>query len=143
MAIHNPNIIYVQKDKDLYAIIVRENFNEDGVNFITPDSSTLQVAVSAYESNSEVKPHFHNRIRRTLDETMEVVHIDEGEAEVSFFKESKKILVGSYVIKKGDIVIFFKGIHRLVFRKKTRIIEVKQGPYTGATIDKSQVNVDE
>lgn len=141
MTTPGPNVSFVSREGDLYAIIIRKEFRREGVNFMTPNAYPMQVAVSSYEVGSSVKPHFHNNFERSINDTMEVVHIDEGEATVSFFDDKTQALIGTHTLRSGDTVIFVKGIHGLAFKEKTRLIEVKQGPYMGADIDKTCVDV--
>ena len=41
-------IIYVKKNDKLYAIIIKSNFRGDGINFLTPSTFSLQLAVMSH-----------------------------------------------------------------------------------------------
>ena len=49
---------------------------------------------------------------------------------ISFILGNKgKDIKKDRILYKGDIIILFKGGHGFKFYKKTKIIEIKQGPY--------------
>ena len=64
----------------------------------------------------------------------EILIIIDGLIIVNFY--SKKKLFKKLKLYSGDIIIFFGGTHGFEIEKKSRFIEVKQGPYYQQDIDK-------
>ena len=53
------NIEYISREKKLVAIIIKNNFNKNGINFVTPDRLSLQVGYMKHSQNHIIKPHYH------------------------------------------------------------------------------------
>jgi len=81
------------------AIIIRNNYNKEGVNFVTPKSCTLQVGVLCHKKGTIIKPHIHRNIARTVNKIMEVLYLEEGQVDISFYIDNR--IVNNYTINKG------------------------------------------
>ena len=58
-----------------------------------------------------------------------------GKMKVSFYNDfSQKI--DETVLTDGDLIVLLSGGHGFEFLEKTKMIEVKQGPYSGVDNDK-------
>ena len=55
--------------------------------------------------------------------------VESGKVGINFFNIAGKNIKKNVILNKGDIIILFKGGHGFKFFKKTKIIEIKQGPY--------------
>ena len=112
------------------AIILRKNFEQDGINFFTPNDYSQQLGYMNRPKNYEIQPHLHNSISRNVYFTNEVLFIKSGKVRVDFYNEKKKYLE-SRILYKGDIILLAYGGHGFKMLEKTEIVEVKQGPYMG------------
>ena len=120
-------IIYKKK---LFAIIIQEKeFFKSGVNFVTPNSSTLQLGFINHKSNHYIKPHTHNYNLRQIKKTTEILLIKKGSLRVDFYQNNKKYLF-SKIVNKNQILILMDGSHGFKVIKNCFIIEVKQGPFS-------------
>ena len=121
------------KEKVL-AIIVKKGTKTDAARFFTPEDYPLQLGINTYKEGVKVKPHVHKAFLRQINTSLEVLHIEQGEAEVYFYNnEGRK--VETRTLKKGDTIVLIGG-HGLKFLRDTKIIEVKQGPYVGVEKEK-------
>jgi cupin fold WbuC family metalloprotein len=110
------------------ALILRARTKLKGIEFFTPKDYPFQFGAQLRERGEIVRPHIHKRIRRTISFTQEMFHIDYGKVRIGFYNEEGK-KVTTRVLNSGDTILFVSGGHGMKFLKKTKIIEVKQGPY--------------
>lgn len=115
---------------EFLAIIVRREFNQAGVNFLTPDSFSQQLAHMQHPSGKKIQPHLHNAIPREVVLTQEVLFIVEGQLRVDFYDREKKYLE-SRILKAGDVILLSGGGHGFEVLESVKMFEVKQGPYLG------------
>jgi len=107
------------KDGKTIAIVVRKDFKKGGVNFISDPDFPLQLGISNYKKDEEIKAHFHI----------------ENEIKINKIQEKFK----SIELTTGDIIFFIDGGHGFNMLEETDIIEVKQGPYFGKDKDKRMI----
>lgn len=123
-------------DKDVvYALVIRASEPFTGVNFMTPDDYSLQLAVSVYAEGAECVPHIHLDCPRSLLKSGEVIFVQQGSVEIDVYTDSAA-KIATLTLGSGDVIYFVQGGHALRFNSETRILEVKQGPYLGKTADK-------
>ncbi|KJR98016.1 MAG: hypothetical protein VR68_12045 [Peptococcaceae bacterium BRH_c4a] len=122
---------------ELFAIIIRCSFSPKGTSFITSNDNFLQVGVFVHEQGKQITPHFHKEFARSINLTQEVLHLEYGKIEASFFKEGKE--VAKSVLSGGDTIILLNGGHGFNALEETKMIEVKQGPYSGHDKDKEMI----
>jgi len=124
----------VHGDKN-YAIIIRNNFETENIEFVTPPDNPLQIGVMKHISGSKVTPHIHKKVSRTINEIQEVLFIQSGKVAAIFYDESNKEF-GRVILSTGDTILLIAGGHGFEFLDDTKMIEVKQGPYAGISQDK-------
>lgn len=112
------------------ALIIRNDYDEDGLHFFTPDSFSQQVAFMNHPQGKVVSPHIHNLIPRQVLYTQEVLFIKKGKVEFTFYSSRKKT-IGKSILETGDVILLCGGGHSLRMLEETSMIEVKQGPYAG------------
>lgn len=123
------------------ALIIRNNYNEDGLHFFTPDSFSQQVAFMKHPKGKTISPHVHNLVPRQVLYTQEVLFIKKGKVEFTFYSSKRKFLSIS-ILETGDVILLCGGGHSLKMLEETSMIEVKQGPYAGDN-DKITFKADE
>lgn len=125
------NEIETIRDGDVnIAMIIRANFEKDGVEFITPDSFSQQLAYMKHPASYKIAPHVHNPIQREVQLTRETLFIRRGSVRVDLYNSDRKYL-RSVVLKTGDVILLVDGGHGFKMLEESEIIEVKQGPYAG------------
>lgn len=117
-------------NKEEYAIIIRNNYNKDGVNFITPDNYSQQLAYMKHPAGKDIEAHVHNPVKREVQYTNEVLFIKKGKLRVDFYNEEYEYQE-SRILEQGDLILLIKGGHGFQVLEDLEMIEVKQGPYTG------------
>jgi len=127
----------IECDGQLIALIVRASFPAEGASFVTPKETSLQMGVLAHKAGTNIKAHVHNRVTRTVPDTEEVLHIEKGQVEVALFSHDGS-KVTSTVLNECDTILLVSGGHGFKMLKDTRIIEVKQGPYSNTEQDKQR-----
>ena len=120
----------VLHQETLYALIIRENFKEDGIRFFTPQDFSQQLGYMNRPKNYKIQPHSHNEVKRIVKLTNEVLFIKSGKCRVNFYDDNKKFILHK-VLEKGDFILLAYGGHGFEMLEDTEIIEIKQGPYAG------------
>lgn len=121
-------------DGELLAVIIRREFNEEGRHFLTPVESPLQLGVHVRDAGTEIKPHVHKVFSKLENlPSHEVFFILEGRIQVDIFKGREK--VASCILRSGDVALMMSG-HSVRFLEKSRMVEIKQGPYRGVENEK-------
>ena len=122
-------------DGTLIAIVIRKDFNPEGINFISKEDFPLQVGVSGYKKGSRIKPHVHLEKEIRINKVQEVIYVKKGSLRVDFYDlDADKF--SSTTLSIGDTILFVDGGHGFEVLEDTEIIEVKQGPYSGKKDDK-------
>lgn len=114
----------------LLSIIIRRNFEKNGIEFFTPDDFSQQLAYMKRPKDYVISPHVHNAVVREVQFTKEVLFIKSGKVRVDFYDDDKNYLQSS-ILEAGDVVLLAYGGHGFEMIEESEIIEVKQGPYAG------------
>ena len=123
------------------ALIIRADFDADGLHFFTPDSFSQQVAYMRHPKDKVITPHVHNLVARQVLYTQEVLLVRKGRVEVNLYTSQKSFLT-SRVLGAGDLILLCGGGHSFRMLEETSMIEIKQGPYSGDN-DKIRFEVQE
>ena len=131
------------------AIIIRNSFHSEGIEFFTPDNYSQQLGYMNRPRNYVIPPHVHNPVTREVQFTKEVLFIKSGKLRIDFYDDNKNYLE-SRILNQGDVILLAFGGHGFQMLEQTEIIEVKQGPYAGEAdktrfdpIDINQVKLEE
>lgn len=124
-------IQYVRNDKEEnLAIIIRNNHNSEGVEFITPSEYSQQLAYMKHVKGKKIDAHVHNKVDRKLINTQEVLFIKKGVLRVDFYGDDQ-VYRFSDLLYAGDVILLASGGHGFQVIEDVEMIEVKQGPYSG------------
>lgn len=130
------------------AIIIRSNYQREGIEFFTPDNFSQQLAYMNRPKNFLIEAHVHNPVKREVQYTQEVLFIRSGKVRVDFYNDDQAYLE-SRILNGGDLILLSDGGHGLEMLEDTEIIEVKQGPYSGDKdktrfdpVDSSEINIE-
>jgi mannose-6-phosphate isomerase-like protein (cupin superfamily) len=115
---------------EIFSIIIRNEYSESGVNFVTPNDFSQQLAYIKHPAGKEIIPHLHNKVAREVHYTHEVLFIKKGKVRVNFYNNDK-IFIESRILNKGDVILLAGGGHGFDVLEEVEMIEVKQGPYAG------------
>lgn len=120
----------VKKKDKMLAMIIRNNYTCNGVDFITPNEYSQQVAYMHHQTGKVIDAHVHNMVHRNVVLTQEVLFIKKGILRVDFYDEYEDYLE-SRDLHAGDIILLVSGGHGFQVLEEVEMIEVKQGPYAG------------
>lgn len=128
------------KNQTVLARLITENDFKSGLNFFSEDGDFLQVGVwMDYEKDQEINAHIHNIAERTIHRTYETIYVIRGCIEAMIYD-----LTGNYVdrleIHQGDILTLLACGHGYKIKEDgTTVLEIKNGPYLGADIDRRRI----
>ncbi len=111
-------------------IIIRAQFQKDGIEFFTNDEDSQQLGYMNRPEGYVIAPHRHNLVPREVHLTQEVLFIKSGKVRVDFYTDAQHYLT-SRILNRGDVVLLADGGHGFKMLEQSEIIEVKQGPYCG------------
>ncbi|HEX6158803.1 MAG TPA: hypothetical protein VF111_01470 [Thermoanaerobaculia bacterium] len=120
----------ILRDDVLYAIIVRNEFREDGVHFFTSNDLSQQLAFMKHPKGKVIDAHVHLPVKREVHRTQEVLVIKRGRLRVDFYTQAQTYLE-SRVLREGDVLLLIAGGHGFEVIDDVEMFEVKQGPYSG------------
>lgn len=132
----------VKKKSKLLAMIIRNDYFCDGVDFITPNAYSQQVAYMHHPAGKVIDAHVHNLVHRNVVMTQEVLFIKRGVLRVDFYDEYEDYLE-SRDLRAGDVILLVSGGHGFQALEEVEMIEVKQGPYAGEEDKKRFVGIRE
>ncbi len=124
--------------QQLLALILRTEFESDGIEFFTPSHFSQQLGYMNRPKGFTITPHLHNVVNRDVELTQEVLFIKSGSVKMDIYDLDKK-LVQTCVLNRGDVVLLASGGHGFTMLEKSEIIEVKTGPHLGEK-DKTRFN---
>jgi len=114
----------------LLSIIIRKEFQKDGIEFFTNDNDSQQLGYMQRPKDYIIPPHRHNLVPREVHLTQEVLLIKSGKVRVDFF-DNQQLYIKSTILYPGDVILLSDGGHGFKMLEQSEIIEVKQGPYCG------------
>jgi hypothetical protein len=114
----------------LYAIILRNNYKTEGIEFFTESHFSQQLGYMNRPKGYVVQAHSHKELKREVINTQEVLVIKSGKVRVDFFN-MEQVYITSSILEQGDVILLASGGHGFEMLENTEIIEIKQGPYHG------------
>ena len=112
------------------AIIIRNDFHEEGIHFLTPGDYSQQLAYMHHPQGKVIDAHVHNEVHRSIHITQEVLVIKSGKLRVDFYDDNR-VYLESRVLSGGDIILLVAGGHGFEVLEEVEMVEIKQGPYAG------------
>jgi len=112
------------------AIIIRADFQKQGIEFFTNDNDSQQLGYMNRPEGYIIPPHRHNIVPREVHLTQEVLYIKSGKVRVDFYDNAQNY-IQSTIVNAGDVILLSDGGHGFKMLEASEIIEVKQGPYCG------------
>ena len=131
----------IKKKNRLLAMIIRNNYTCNGVDFITPDDYSQQVAYMHHPAGKDIDAHVHNLVHRNVVLTQEVLFIKRGKLRVDFYDDYEDYLE-STTLEAGDVILLISGGHGFSVLEDVEMVEVKQGPYSGEADKKRFPGID-
>ncbi len=118
----------IRNGSQLIAIIITRYFSQEGIQFVTPEQFSQQLAYMKHPTGKVIEAHRHNLVEREVYYTQEVLFIRKGKLRVDFYDDTEKYLE-SCILESGDTILLASGGHGFEVLEEVEMIEVKQGPY--------------
>jgi len=118
----------IESGGKLLAMVIRHQFQEPGVHFISPPELSQQLAYMRHPRGKIIKPHIHNRVDRNIELTQEVLVLRRGRLRADIYDDNRS-LVTSLELTGGDVMLLASGGHGFEVLEEIEMIEIKQGPY--------------
>lgn len=118
--------------KKLVGVVIRKSIEvNNGISFFTAPKDPLQFAIHNHSKSYESKIQSNKLIKSiVLNHKHKFIYLVTGTAKVEFILESGKVR-NTIAIQKGDSIIIRNILHKVIFSPKSKVIEIKQGPYKG------------
>lgn len=120
----------IKIDNRIFAIIIRNNHHGEGIQFLTEEDYSQQLAYMHHPAGKIIDAHVHNFEHRNVVHTQEVLVIRKGMLRVDFYLEDHTY-VESHLLQEGDIILLASGGHGFEVIEEVEMVEIKQGPYLG------------
>ncbi len=115
-------------DGQTIAIIVRRDYEVDGIKFLSPTDFPLQLGHMTRQAGYQVIPHIHNPVQRHTVGTQEVLFIKKGRIKIDFYAFDQSFLE-SRELTTGDLILLAGAGHGIEMLESSTIVEVKNGPF--------------
>ena len=81
----------IERDGDIYAIVLRKEYNKPGPSFFTPGEFSQQLGMLVHPKGKEVKRHRHKLVKREIFRTQEVLLLLDGKVRVDICTDEGEI----------------------------------------------------
>lgn len=126
----------IRKNNEILARHITGNEIKEGLSFFSNDNEYVQVGSWNYNKGKELLKHIHNEVIREVKRTQEVLYIIKGRIEAEIY-DLEKSLIETIIVNEGDILILLESGHGYkILEEGTKVLEIKNGPYLGAEIDR-------
>lgn len=125
------NVVKIEVNGVVLGSIVRSTYHSSGIGFFSEENDGLQLGYMNRPDDYVIAPHTHNKIKREVFFTEEILFVRSGMVRVDFYDDDQQY-IESHIARGGDIVILKGGGHGFKVIERADIFEVKQGPYLGA-----------
>ena len=135
------NIEKIFSDTHRFAIILRNEHEDDGTMFYTAKEDSLQLGTIIHEAGYIESPHVHKKKKKIIMDVVESLYIVYGKVAIDFFENGS--CFSTITLNQGDTILLIEGPHRLRVLESFKGIKVKQGPYVNLEEDKEPVEIKE
>ena len=112
---------------------------KEGLSFFSQDEEYIQVGAWNYNKGKELLGHIHNVVDRTVKRTEEVLYIVSGKIQATLY-DLQGNSISSFEAIAGDVIVLLECGHGYtILEDGTKVLEVKNGPYLGADVDRKRI----
>lgn len=131
--------VRVIKIKDtILAKVISPDWN-DGLSFYSDNGDFIQVGTWKYNASKELPAHIHNQVERSVNRTQEVLYVRKGKITASIYDQEGNFAESTNV-NEGEVLILINGGHGYkILEEDTQVLEIKNGPYPGADVDRKRI----
>jgi len=132
----------IEYNNERLAYIIRKDIEVEEKEFFGSPDDFLQVGYMNLKRGDILKPHIHKPQNKIITKNQEVLYIVSGKMKVNFYNRVPQKIV-DIILTDGDLIVLSAGGHGFEFLEETKMIEVKQGPYTVRDNDKEILEINE
>ena len=126
----------IKENNKIVALIIPQKLSKEGTKFFTDKKNPFQIGILQNKKGRKVEAHIHNVFPRTIKGTQEMFYIMKGKVIANFFnKKGEKIK--SAILSAGDTLLVLSAGHGFEFLKDSKVLVIKQGPYSNIAEDKT------
>jgi len=130
----------IEYNNERLAYIIRKDIEIEEKEFFGSPDDFLQIGYMNLKKGEILKPHIHKPQNKIITENQEVLYIVSGKMKVNFYNRIPQ-QISEAILTDGDLIVLSAGGHGFEFLEDTKMIEVKQGPYTGRDDDKEILEI--
>jgi len=130
----------IEYNNERLAYIIRKDIEIEKKEFFGSPDDFLQIGYMNLKKGEILKPHIHKPQNKIITENQEVLYIVSGKMKVNFYNRIPQ-QISEAILTDGDLIVLSAGGHGFEFLEDTKMIEVKQGPYTGRNDDKEILEI--
>jgi hypothetical protein len=120
------------KENLLTSIIIRREYKPTETTFVTSPDLAQQVGFVVYPAGGLIKRHIHKNVDRQNISSSEALIVRQGKLEIDIYDQNK-MLLATRELQAGDFVLMVSGGHGFRILEAAILLEVKLGPYAGAS----------
>ena len=126
----------IKDNQELLAVILRDEYVKEGLNFLTDVEESFQVGFHNVKKGKRYMAHKSKPFEKLENfKANKIYYVKSGKVGIDIYnKENKKIKYA--FLNPGDLILFIEGGHGLDVIDDAKIIEIKQGPYRGTDSEK-------
>lgn len=110
-----------------------------GLKFFSPEDDYIQVGTWGYDSGKDLLAHSHNPVTREVSWTQEVLYVRKGSIRADIYSTHEE-KVAELIVSEGDFIVLLRGGHGYhILEDETQVLEIKNGPYLGADVDRRRL----
>tara|TARA_Y100000748_G_C15501438_1_gene490262 strand:- start:2063 stop:2482 length:420 start_codon:yes stop_codon:yes gene_type:complete len=134
----------IKKDGKVLARYIKasEVWGGESLSFFSEDKEYIQAGSWNYNKGKKLLAHTHNEVERSVLFTQEVIFVKSGSLRALIYDDDTN-LIEEFTAYENDLLIMLSGGHAYeILEDKTQVLEIKNGPYLGAEIDRNRLNLD-
>lgn len=129
----------IKVDNKVVARLISANDINEGLNFYSNDEEFIQVGAWSYNKDKDLLAHIHNEVDRTVNRTCEVLYVISGRLQATIYSLDE-VEIANFNVETGEILVLLECGHGYkILEDNTKVIEIKNGPYLGAEIDRRRI----
>lgn len=111
-----------------------------GLNFFSQDGEYIQVGIwGRYENGRQLAAHIHNTVEHKADRTCETLYVISGALKAVIYDLDENV-IDTFPVSQGEILTLLECGHGYtILEDNTTVLEIKNGPYPGAEIDRRRI----
>ncbi len=126
----------IKYKNDILARLIPSDAWADGLGFYSNEEEFIQVGSWQYNEGKKLLKHIHNPVSRSVLRTQEVLFVRKGSIKAQIYSLDET-LVDVIIAYEGDTLILLNSGHGYeILQDNTQVLEIKNGPYLGADIDR-------